>query len=89
MFLAYLEDIGSKEPVSLSLCSIPGMLKICSFLHIMTSGSVAHPASCSVVSGALVLEGKRPGREDNYIHLVPKNTWSYTSILPYALLHCA
>jgi hypothetical protein len=58
-------------------------------LHVVQTGSVAHPASCKIGKGALSQGVKRPGREAD--HSSPtsaevKKMWIYTSTPPYAFM---
>jgi hypothetical protein len=55
--------------------------------HRYQNGTGAHPISYRRVPGVLSLGVKRPGREADHLHIVPrsKNEWSYTSTHPIRL----
>jgi hypothetical protein len=59
-------------------------------LHVVDTGSGAHPSSYPIGTGGLFPRGvKRPGRESD--HSPPtsaevKNTWIYTSTPPYVFM---
>jgi hypothetical protein len=55
--------------------------------HCIQNGSGARPASYPMGTSGSFLEVKRPGREADHFHLVPrsKNEWSYTSTPPICL----
>jgi hypothetical protein len=65
-------------------CSNPGRVKS-SFLHIVQSGSGAHPASHPMGTGGSFAGGKAAGREADHSHPTSaevKKTWILKSTLP-------
>jgi hypothetical protein len=69
------------------LGSIPGGAGNFSLHHRVQNDSGAHSASYPMGTRGSFPEVKRPGREADHSHLMPrsKNEWSYTSIPPVRL----
>jgi hypothetical protein len=60
-----------------------------SLLHVAETGSGAHPASYTIGNGALSPGLKRPVSEAGFSPISRakvKETWVYTSTLPYVLM---
>jgi hypothetical protein len=60
-----------------------------SLLHVVQTGSRAHPASYPICTGSLSPGLKRPGREADYSHPISaevKKAWIYTSTPTHAFM---
>jgi hypothetical protein len=59
--------------------------RVSNFLHVIQTGSEAHPASYKTSTEALSLGVKRPGRETEYspINAKVKKIWIYLSTPPH------
>jgi hypothetical protein len=68
---------------------VPSLCKAFSLLHVVQTGSGAHPTSYTMGTGGFSPGLKRPGREAN--HSPPTSAelnkmWIYTSTPPYAFM---
>jgi hypothetical protein len=97
--LRYTHNIRSRDSAA---CKVTGYglktdglefesrwVKDFSLLHVVQTGSEAHPASCPMSTGGSIPGVKRQGREAD--HSPPasaevKKTWVYTSTPPYVFM---